>query len=150
MKDYVDYEDRQDLDPYAIEKVARILCGLCAFLALIYSLYAGLVFVMKDEIIPPDFQGSGGDRLLVGESRLGQRGGGGVELGRIGDAVRQHAHNSGPCGAGTAVGSEDDEDNVSGEVRRRSGYEPPLSTPGVGQAQTATDMFLSTRTTESY
>eukprot|EP00568_Trieres_chinensis_P002585 CAMPEP_0183302780 /NCGR_PEP_ID=MMETSP0160_2-20130417/8443_1 /TAXON_ID=2839 ORGANISM="Odontella Sinensis, Strain Grunow 1884" /NCGR_SAMPLE_ID=MMETSP0160_2 /ASSEMBLY_ACC=CAM_ASM_000250 /LENGTH=321 /DNA_ID=CAMNT_0025465593 /DNA_START=176 /DNA_END=1142 /DNA_ORIENTATION=- len=85
VTDYLDEEDHEELDPYKIESIARILCALCTTLAVVYGLYAVLLFALKDDIIPDDGTGSG------------VRGGGSTLLGGAGgvpddDGVRPAAH----------------------------------------------------------
>mmetsp|Transcript_46897 Transcript_46897/g.142069 ORF Transcript_46897/g.142069 Transcript_46897/m.142069 type:complete len:121 (+) Transcript_46897:1843-2205(+) len=117
---------------------------LCGFLAVVYGMYAILVFAFKDDIISPYDEAE----ALMGRSRIeNQPGEGHMELSRIGRNVAL----SGAVADAGAVGSDG----------TRVVYKPPLSPGGVGVVSMSPgvlgkmkkdpDGFLTTHaTTDSY
>lgn len=139
IEDYVDSDQKQDVDSYAIERVSHVMAVLCGFLAVLYGTYALFVFAFKDDIISPGDEAEG----LIGRGREESH----MELSRIG-------RNNGPGGVGADGGA-------IGSDGTRGAYEPPLSPSGVGgvvgmspgvvgKMQKDSDGFLTTHTTESY
>ena len=45
MEDYRDDKEREDFQPYAVERIATVLAVTCMFLSVLYTTFAVLLFI---------------------------------------------------------------------------------------------------------
>lgn len=68
VEDYLDEGDKEEMEPYAIERVATILAVTCMSLAVVYLLFAGLLFIYHP-ILGSDMDDEDDDLMRLGEDK---------------------------------------------------------------------------------
>jgi hypothetical protein len=71
VEDYKDGREREDMEPYQVERISAVLAVLCMFLSAVYTIFAVLLFLSHaNDAFEDDFDHDGADPRVVKTQQL--------------------------------------------------------------------------------